>query len=80
MPATKMIVCPKCGAESSIRHLREQKTYSCEQCAEPLRQLIEMDMARWEEWQYDLSSWKMGEGQRGVKFIKKAGGGNDPVI
>lgn len=71
MPATKMITCPKCGAKSSIRHLRKRKMYSCESCEEPLRQLIELDQAKWEVWQYDITSWTMGSGQRGTKYVRK---------
>ena len=43
------ILCPKCGAELSIKHLRARHSYDCEHCREPLRELIELDKATWAE-------------------------------
>ena len=43
----KTILCPKCGVESSIKHLRARHSYECENCNEPLRALIELDKCDW---------------------------------
>jgi hypothetical protein len=43
------ILCVKCGAESSIKILRARNSYCCEHCGEPIRALIELDKATWDE-------------------------------
>jgi len=43
------ILCVKCGAESSIKILRARNSYDCEMCGEPIRALIELDKATWDE-------------------------------
>lgn len=46
MPDT-IVVCRKCGAESSAGELRKNRFYECSECGEPIRELIEADKREW---------------------------------